>query len=524
MSIWTTILSIILFIIALSALVAIHEFGHFIAAKKFNVYCSTFSIGFGPKFFKHKRKNGETTFTLGVVPFGGYVEMYGEGVELPDGVTISKDRSLEGISRWKKIIIFLAGITMNFILAFIIFFISASCFPQISSDFTVNICEVTNSSKFNETFTDLDGNTLVMDEKFVTLAATVKYDYTLTDSNGESKTYSVNGLSLIISSPSDKTNDIYALGYGSDWGSKKLDYSYMMSVYSAKSRFDSSISNFQVLDSSGEYVNIESSPISYLKDYDFSLPIVNESKELVKYSISNNKLQTHMIFRNINDKSTKEVIANFNVENGKIVETGMSAYARFEYLGWKSFETAGKKWVKANTQITDALFNLIKGDKTTWNSVGGPVAIFSQTTQILSNYNFNYYLDTWGIISVNLALFNLLPFPGLDGWQVLVELIEGFVNIFYKNGKKIKKNKEKDNSNEITSNKEVINECVAKTNNTTEIDKDTIVVGKDDDKISKNNSDEWKIPSKVKNIISGIGLVILFAFMALVFLKDIFFK
>ncbi len=118
----------------------------------------------------------------------------------------------------------------------------------------------------------------------------------------------------------------------------------------------------------------------------------------------------------------------------------------------------------------------------------------------------------------------MLPFPGLDGWQVLVELIEGFVNIFYKNGKKIKKNKEKDNSNEITSNKEVINECVAKTNNTTEIDKDTIVVGKDDDKISKNNSDEWKIPSKVKNIISGIGLVILFAFMALVFLKDIFFK
>ena len=38
------------------------------------------------------------------------------------------------------------------------------------------------------------------------------------------------------------------------------------------------------------------------------------------------------------------------------------------------------------------------------------------------------YLRTWGMISVNLALFNLLPFPGLDGWQILVEIIEGSVN------------------------------------------------------------------------------------------------
>ena len=152
MDVLMTILSIVLFLIALGILVAIHEFGHFIAAKIFNIYCSDFSIGFGPKIIKHKRKKGETTFSLGIVPFGGYVQMYGEGVELPEGVTVSKERSLEGISRWKKVIIFLAGITMNFILAFIIFVISSSCFPQLNSDFSVNVCEVTNTEKFNETF------------------------------------------------------------------------------------------------------------------------------------------------------------------------------------------------------------------------------------------------------------------------------------------------------------------------------------------------------------------------------------
>ena len=68
---WNTLLSILLFLIALGVLITIHEFGHFIAAKSFKVYCTDFSIGFGPKILKIKRKKGETTFSLGILPFGG---------------------------------------------------------------------------------------------------------------------------------------------------------------------------------------------------------------------------------------------------------------------------------------------------------------------------------------------------------------------------------------------------------------------------------------------------------------------
>ena len=53
---WNTLLSLVLFFIALGVLVTIHEFGHFIAAKSFKVYCTDFSIGFGPKIVKIKRK------------------------------------------------------------------------------------------------------------------------------------------------------------------------------------------------------------------------------------------------------------------------------------------------------------------------------------------------------------------------------------------------------------------------------------------------------------------------------------
>jgi len=131
---WTTVLSIVLFVISLGILIGLHEFGHLIVAKAFKVYCPVFSIGFGYKFLKFKRKKGETTYAFGILPFGGYVQMYsGENVEeLPEGVSIPKERSLDGIKRWKRICIMFAGIFTNFILAYIIFFISVSCFPQIS--------------------------------------------------------------------------------------------------------------------------------------------------------------------------------------------------------------------------------------------------------------------------------------------------------------------------------------------------------------------------------------------------------
>ena len=134
MQVLTTILYILLFIVFLSILIIIHELGHLAAAKAFNVYCLEYSIGMGPALFKYKRKNGETQFTLRGIPFGGYVSMYGEGVELPEGVTVDESRSLNGIKPWKRAIILLAGVTMNALLALVFFFVS-NCFPQESIDY-----------------------------------------------------------------------------------------------------------------------------------------------------------------------------------------------------------------------------------------------------------------------------------------------------------------------------------------------------------------------------------------------------
>ena len=70
------IINLIVFLFILTTIVSIHEFGHFIAAKIFGVYCGAFSIGMGPKIFHKKGK--ETEFQIRALPIGGFVSMAGE--------------------------------------------------------------------------------------------------------------------------------------------------------------------------------------------------------------------------------------------------------------------------------------------------------------------------------------------------------------------------------------------------------------------------------------------------------------
>lgn len=112
---------LLLFIILLSAIVVVHEFGHLIAAKMFNVYCEEFSIGIGPKVISYKA--AETTYSIRLFPIGGFVAMAGDtenDLETKVSKEVPFERTLKGIAKWKQIIIMMAGIFMNFILAFII--------------------------------------------------------------------------------------------------------------------------------------------------------------------------------------------------------------------------------------------------------------------------------------------------------------------------------------------------------------------------------------------------------------------
>ena len=109
---------ILAFLIVISIIVLIHEFGHFIVAKKLGVKVEKFSLGFGPKVFG--RQIGETEYFVSALPLGGYVKLTGEdpSEELPPE---DRDRSYSSLPPYKKFLIIFCGPFFNFILAAIIF-------------------------------------------------------------------------------------------------------------------------------------------------------------------------------------------------------------------------------------------------------------------------------------------------------------------------------------------------------------------------------------------------------------------
>ncbi len=97
-------------LVLLGVMIIIHELGHYIAARYFDVRIDTFSIGFGPRMFGFRR--GETDFRVSWIPFGGYVRMAGEqpGDE-------NDPRGFQAKPRWQRLIIAFAGPAMNIALA-----------------------------------------------------------------------------------------------------------------------------------------------------------------------------------------------------------------------------------------------------------------------------------------------------------------------------------------------------------------------------------------------------------------------
>lgn len=124
-------LSIIGFLIMLAPLVIVHELGHFLFAKLFNVKAEAFSIGFGPRIWR--RQIGETEWRVSLIPLGGYVKLLGEDPEAPLSPE-EKKRALQYQPRWKRFFIFFGGPLFNFLWAILVYMtIIAIGEPQMSS-------------------------------------------------------------------------------------------------------------------------------------------------------------------------------------------------------------------------------------------------------------------------------------------------------------------------------------------------------------------------------------------------------
>ena len=375
MQVLMTILYILLFLVFLSILIIIHELGHLAAAKAFNVYCLEYSIGMGPLLFKHKRKNGETQFSLRAIPFGGYVSMYGEGVELPEGVEVDESRSLNGIKAWKRAIVLLAGVTMNAVLA-LVFFFASNCFPQ----------ETLYSNSMNVVGGSVASAAGLPDGMiFKTELITYHDDVSKSDKS----CYLIDKEATI--NDDETTKYAAVLNYESLNSFDKRDLKDYLFVYPFK-------------DDNVDFANLVSmDTINYVNIHFTSLER-NDNKELVDSTVYEIKVsQKDGAFESFGCLIFYERYRN---NFGEITKNTFSDFGNCSIL---LFKTIGDLVTKPAT----------------WSQVGGIIAVGFETTSVLQNFGFGKFLFYWGFISVNLAIFNLLPFPGLDGWQLLVLIVEG---------------------------------------------------------------------------------------------------
>ena len=111
-------MDLIIFIVALSILVLVHEWGHFIAARKTGVKVEEFGLGLPPRIWG--KKIGETIYSLNWLPIGGFCKLYGEDPS-GDEKSGNKKESFEYKKPWQKMLIVLGGVIMNLVLAIVVF-------------------------------------------------------------------------------------------------------------------------------------------------------------------------------------------------------------------------------------------------------------------------------------------------------------------------------------------------------------------------------------------------------------------
>lgn len=407
------LIGILLFILGLSFLIALHELGHLLTAKIFGVYCHEYSIGFGPKLFSIKPKNKETTFSLRAIPLGGYVSMFGEeSKDEEEFKDIPHERSLEGVAKWKRAIIFVAGVTVNFILGVLLILTSNLAFPKFYNAGYVSQ-EVSNAEYYSIVFSDdspykEDGNIyLKLPTEESTQIGTYNYiDNNVTIPNEE-------GRFLLFTNPLYRTTSAPILS--------------------------DSIAVFKYDDEGN---------IDFTSEYKF--------KQELTLNINLTYVKDNDVAHEIIKPATLKVVENLN--KYVIDDIGIRYVIKSRYLGFgEAFTRSFKQFGNLFTQIIKAIGGLFTGES--FKNVGGIVAIAAQVTEYNANHGFSMFLFYMGFLSINLGIFNLIPFPGLDGWSLLVLIVEA---------------------------------------------------------ISRK-----KIPQKVKGIISIIGLVLLFTLMVFIIVKDV---
>lgn len=195
----STLLNLLLFILILGLLIFVHELGHFLTAKKSGVYIYEFSIGMGPEIKSIKGKDG-ILYSIRALPIGGFVQMAGEIYEDDDTKKIPKEQFMCNRPWYQRLIILVAGVFNNFLLAIILLFAmaliwGAPSLKPVVYDVTDDYPAKEAGIKAGDVIKSINGSKVkTLDKTQLLLLLKTKedkYQITVEHKNGQTATYEV---------------------------------------------------------------------------------------------------------------------------------------------------------------------------------------------------------------------------------------------------------------------------------------------------------------------------------------------
>jgi len=388
-------MGILLAILALSFLIIIHELGHFLVAKAFKVKVNEFSLFMGPKLFAFTK--GETTYSLRLIPLGGYVKMEGEEEASDD------DRAFNKKPIRVRAAIIAAGPIMNILVAIVFAFIIMAQ----SGFYTTQVKTILPGSVAEKAGIQVGDKLHKYNDKTIFQVNDLEiFAYPLTNEsvnlqyerNGETKTVNI--------TPPRQSG--YMLGFQP----KTADGSESNIVADVT---DKSPAMEAGLKNGDRIIKLNGTPISSRQDIAKVVEQVGQSDVIITVTRDENELTLKPIVPMVRKISELSAIGvNFEHTKGGFANTLVQSVNYNISISRSIYYSIG--WLFTGTVPVSDLMGPV-GITTTIKDV------VAQSPSLMDKV-FNL-LSFTAMISINLGLVNLIPFPALDGSKLVLLLVEG---------------------------------------------------------------------------------------------------
>ena len=396
------------FILSLSLIIVLHEFGHYWPARYFKIKVEKFYLFFDVNFSLFKKKIGETEWGIGWLPLGGYVKIAGMIDESMDKEQMAKPpKSWEFRSKpsWQRLIIMLGGVTVNFIMAIIIYI--GLAYSYGSSSISLDSIE--------------DG--FVITNPILTEAGFKTGDKIITVDGQTLETYSDLRKSIIGSTyyQVERDGNILEIKLPVDFLGK-LSSSDDMSTFEFRRPFiiqsvsDESLNKDYDIRQGDQIISVNGQEIKYADQLD---PLLQQN--------SNQTIEVELIRDTFRIKKTLNVDVDgklgimYGATVQNMVDLGLMKVSINSYSFLESIVAGTSRFVSFTAFYIEQFVAIFNPSTGAYKGLGGFISIGNIFP---STWDWQSFWNTTAFLSIMLGVLNLLPIPALDGGHAMFLVYE----------------------------------------------------------------------------------------------------